>query len=264
MSNEALTIVVAAKDQASAALKRIGDTVKNEMAGVAASANKAGAALNTAGGHGVGAFGKMRASAAGFRTELGMGSIALAGFGGAVVALGVKSVGAFAESEQAEARLNAAIRATGQAISSVKLITLAEDLQKVTPFSHEATEGMQSLLIAMGFTEDQVVALTPRVQNLSVLFGKDLDSTARMVGKSILTQTGTGLKRFGIVLDESIMKSGNFDAILQQLDAHSKGAGEAMGKTATGQMAIFRTKSRRSTRPSAPPWCPLSRSPPPP
>ena len=76
--------------------------------------------------------------------------------------------------------------------SSVKLIKLAEDLAEITPFAKADTEGMMALFAGMGFTEDQIVKLTPTLQDLTVVMKKNgdegaiLETTARLLGRSIL------------------------------------------------------------------------------
>jgi hypothetical protein len=168
-------------------------------------------------------------------TQVGMGFAAV----GAAGALFFRKAIMGALDEQAAlVKLQASIAATGQQIDSARLVRLAEELMKVTPFTHEATEGMMGLLAAMGFNEKQIIALTPRVQNLAMIFGKDLEGTARMVGRTILTGTAGGLSRMGIVLDETAVKTKNFNVIMGELDKHSSGAATTIGKSLPAQMEI--------------------------
>jgi len=259
---EKLEIVVQARDQASAVLQGVAGKAKASLAAVGAAGNQAKAGLTSMGtaadGAGkkvgalggqakhaasdtVGAFNQMKFSASSYRAELGLGSIAMVGMGGIAIATASKFVKAAMEEAEAEDKLNAAIFATGKDISSEKLISLAVARQKVTRYSHEATQAMQAMLINMGFEEDQVVKLTPVVQDLSRAFGKDLNTSARMLGVTILKGVNT-MSRMGIVIDKTTLQSGDLDAILRVVSSRVGGMAERMAGSPVDAMEIFKNE----------------------
>lgn len=166
----------------------------------------------------------------------------MAGVGVAIGAMAVSFVKASMENESSIIRLEAAIKATGQAIDSARLSRLAEDLQKVTPFTDEATRGMMAVAAAMGFNQKQIEELTPRVQNLASIFGMDLESAVRMLGRTILGGSAQGLRRMGIILDETVVKTKNFDAIMREVDKHSAGAAQRIGSSTAGAFTILKNE----------------------
>jgi len=231
---EKLEIVIAAKDQASAILKGVATNLRGELKSIeSATAHMATA---TQGG-----FAGMISGAKKYESQIRTVSVGLAAVGAAATA--VAAIGIRAAMEQAEAtdKLAAAIFASGKAIDSSKLIKLAEDRQKITRYSDEATESMQGFLVMMGFQEDQVLKLTPAVQDLARATGQDLNSAAKRLGTSILTGTNT-MRRMGIILDDTTLKSGDLDAILRDLATHVGGMAEKLGKTGTDQMLIFQNQ----------------------
>ena len=235
MPDERLQIEISAADNASPVLRQVAASAKQEMKAVGDATGQVATASQ-------GAFGRASSYVDQHARTIQTAGIGMVGYGAVVMGVSAKCIAAFNEQADAEARLNAAIIATGQAIDSAKLVKLAGDLQKVTTFGDETTLSMMGTLAAMGFSEQQIIDLTPRVQNLSVAFGKDLTSTAQAVGRAIKTESAGALTRFGIVIDDSILKTGDFDAIMQALDSHSRGAAEAMGKTATGGATILKNQ----------------------
>ncbi len=161
MAEERLEIVIAARDLASGVLKGVAGLSRMRSGASRSSAKGLATASTQMAGSTVTGFGRMKASAAGYRAELGLGSIAIAGFAGAAI-LGMKNViDAAMKEEQVQARLNAAIHSTGHAINSAKLEELARDLARITPFAKSDTEGIMALQVQMGLSEDQVLKLTP-------------------------------------------------------------------------------------------------------
>ena len=230
MADEKLQIVISATDQASPALKA-----------VAQSAKAIGEAAKAAGDATQGGFGRAAAAIQPYEAGIRTASIAMVGLGAATVAVAGKCVAAIMEQEEATTRLNAAIAATGTVADSAGLIKLAEDLQKVTRYSDESIESMQAFLINMGFSGDQVAKMTPRVLDLARATGKDLDTSARMLGMTIQKGTNT-MSRMGIVIDDTTLKSGDLDAILAQVDSHVGGMAERMGGSAADSAAILKNQ----------------------
>ena len=244
MTDQKLEIVIAARDLASGVLKGVAGNLTRDIKGVEASSVGLSRAGTQMAASTVTGFGKMKVSAASYRGELGLTSIAMAGIAGAA-AYGLKgAVDAAMNDEKVQTRLAAAIHATGHAISSAKLIKLAEDLAEITPFAKADTEGMEALLAGMGFTEDQIIKMTPTFQDLTVVMKKNgdegatLESTDRMLGASFLKNTPP-MARTGVVIDKLTWSAMGFDDKLKLLHTHGEGAAEALGKTAAGQMEVF-------------------------
>lgn len=228
---EKLEIVVSAKDQASPAIKAVGATVKAEMQQIAGATGKATAATSQMATASVTGFAHMQAAVSKYRTQIAAAGAAVTG-ASIVMGIGLKSaVDAALEAAHSQQRLSAAITATGQSISSAKLMELAQHLSQVTRFSHEETEAMMANLVAMGFNEQQVTALTPIIQNLAAVMDKDLITTARLVGVSIQKNVPT-MSRFGVVIDAAAWSAASFGEKLAILNSHSKDAAETMGKGA--------------------------------
>ncbi|MFH1602459.1 MAG: hypothetical protein ABIH03_00955, partial [Pseudomonadota bacterium] len=140
----------------------------------------------------------------------------------------------------AEIKLAAAIRGTGAAIDASKIKEYAGALQKVTTFGDEATISAAAMLTTFQLTEDQVLALMPRVQNLSAMYGMDLNSAALTVGRSLTAGAGA-LSRYGITLSEvqkEAFETGNqmqkVAVLMQALDANTGPAAAALANTGVG------------------------------
>jgi len=140
----------------------------------------------------------------------------------------------------AELRLEAAIRGTGQAIDPEKIKAYAGELQKLTTFGDEDTISAAAMLTTFQLTEDQIMSLLPRVQNLSSMYGMDLNQAAITVGKSLTAGAGA-LSRYGITLSEAEKEAFNFgdttekvSILLGALDKNTGNAAEMLATTASG------------------------------
>ncbi len=227
MATESLSILISAVDKASSVLKGVGQTARAEMKGVTDAA--AGSATG---------WTKASAAVEQHATSIRAAGVATTAFGALTVGVLAKCVQAAGESQVASAKLASAIQATGQAIDQAKLERYASQLQKITPFADDATVEMMAMLTSFNLTEKQIIALTPRVQNIAALMGIDLHSAAVAVGKAIATGNVAALQRFGIVIDEATKKSGDFDAMLRAIDRNTGPAAEKLGKTLPGAAAI--------------------------
>lgn len=178
--------------------------------------------------------------------------IAYAAIAAAVVALGAKAVKAFAVQEQAEAKLNATIKSTGQAagLTTRELLDMASGLQEVTKFGDEAIIGAETLLLTF---KDIGGETFPRalesILDVSEAMGTGLKESTIQVGKALNDpiQGLTALRRVGIQFSdtqEDLIK--NFvatnrladaqDIILGELESQFGGVARAAGDTATGAL----------------------------
>jgi hypothetical protein len=91
-------------------------------------------------------------------------------------------------------------------------------------------------LLAMGLNIEQTKEATLQAANLATIMGTDLNTAARAMAD--LFQGNTGLiGRYIKGLDETIIKSGNLDQILQMLNERIGGQAEAIGRTSVGAIA---------------------------
>jgi len=212
---ERLEIVIDARDNASGVLRGVATNAQGSFAGMSQS---------------------IQAHAG----EIRMAGMAVTAFGVGVVATAGKCVSALGGQERAQAKLSAAIEGTAQAIDQSRLEKLAADLQQVTTFGDEATIEMMALLTTFGLTQEQIEGLAPRIQNISAMMGTDLAAAAVAVGKAISQESASALNRYGIIIDEATMKSGNFNGILQAIDANTGPAAEKLAQTADGAIKQFK------------------------
>lgn len=162
-----------------------------------------------------------------------------AAFAGSVASLAVFTKFSSAQTE-AELKLASAIRGTGAAIDPERIKAYAAELQKVTKFGDETTISAAAMLATFGLTEDQLVSLLPRIQNLSALYGMDLSQAAMAMGKA-LTMGAGALSRYGVVLTEAEKKAYNMGTqtekvamLMKLLDKNTGPAAQMLANTASG------------------------------
>jgi len=207
LASDKLQIEINARDNASGVLRGVAGTAKTSFAGMAGAVKQYSGEIRAAG-------------------------MAMAAMGAAVVAGAGKCIGLLRGQEMAQAKLTSAIKGTAQAIDQSRLEKLAADLQKITTFGDEATIEMMAILTTFSLTQDQIESLAPRIQNISAMMGTDLVSSAVAVGKAISMGSATALQRYGIIIDEATMKSGDFNGILKAIDANTGPAAEELAKGA--------------------------------
>lgn len=150
------------------------------------------------------------------------------------------SLSSYQNQEKANVQLATAMRQAGtytdQAYQS--LVNYSVELQKFTVYGDDATTTVMAQLQAMGLNAEQTKAATLQVANLASLMGTDLNGAARVMAD--LFQGNTGLiGRYIKGIDETAIKSGNLDLIIQELNKHIGGQAEALGNTAFGSVAKF-------------------------
>jgi hypothetical protein len=140
------------------------------------------------------------------------------------------------DAEEADAKLLAALKAQGTAVPSVVSAydAYAQALQNTTIYSDDAVKAAEGVLVMIGgvMPRDMEKALQATT-NLASALGIDLTSAATMVAKAAEGQT-TALKKAGVVIDETKSKSGDFGAVLDQINGKFAGAAEAAGETFAG------------------------------
>jgi predicted nucleic acid-binding Zn-ribbon protein len=178
--------------------------------------------------------------------EMGKLASSLFALGGATAAIALfrrvsdavgDCISEYQEHEQAVAQLTAAFRSGSADISMTvdSLVGLAEQLQRTTLFSHDASESAIELMRSIGgLGENQIKTLLPLVQDLAVgAFKGQLEPAAMAVAKALGSDTNA-LARYGIELDKGMSASEKAAAIADQLREKFGGMAQAVGDTATG------------------------------
>jgi hypothetical protein len=168
------------------------------------------------------------------------------------------SFAAFDRQEQAEARLRAAIQATGGAagVTAEHITDYAAQLQRVTTFGDEATISAAAQLLTFRSLRNEVGEgnnvfdrTLAVAQDLSAMFGGDLQGSVLQLGRALEDPIAglTALRRSGVSFSDAqreqialLVESGQlFEAqklILAEVEAQVGGTARVMAETAGGQM----------------------------
>ena len=188
--------------------------------------------------------------AAGTFKKIAKGAAIAAAAIAVLVKVGKEVIEAFKVQEQAEAKLNATLKATGFAagLTADELTNMASALQKATTFSDEAIIGGQNLLLTFrNIGEDTFPRATEAMLDMSAAMGTDLKSSAIQLGKALNDPTigMSALQRVGITFTEQQKETvasmlemndiaGAQNVILSELENQFGGVAVAVGETATG------------------------------
>jgi hypothetical protein len=205
--------------------------------------------LNTAGSN-LRKFGKIAAVAAG-----------AAALGGLVktIQIGTEE---FMEQQKVVAQTNAVLKSTGGVanVTAKQMGRLSEQLMKKSGVDDEAIQSGQNLLLTFtkirnetGKNNDIFDQATKATLDLSVAMGKDMSSSAILVGKALNDpiKGATALSRAGVQLTQgqkdqikAFVESGRVmeaqKIILGELTTQFGGSAEAAGKTLPGQLNILK------------------------
>lgn len=161
----------------------------------------------------------------------------------AALAIGFKSVQLAREQIQAERKLEAVVRATGQAagFTADQLKKMAADLQKVTNFGDEVTISGQAVLATFREIKGDVFRdAIKSAQDMSTVLGTDLQSSVLQIGKALndpikgitaLSRAGVSFTQDQKDLIKTLQESGDIMGaqriILAELAGEFGGAAEA-------------------------------------
>lgn len=158
-------------------------------------------------------------------------------------AFGATSVKAFAEAEQAQARLQAAYdkfpALAGGNIEALR--ALNTELMNKTRFDDDAFATAQASLAQYGLTQQQMEKLTPLVADYAAKTGTDLATAAQQVGKAMLGQ-GRALKNVGIDFKDAGSVGANFEQVMAGLSDKVGGFAQEDAQTAAGKAEMLRNK----------------------
>jgi hypothetical protein len=149
-----------------------------------------------------------------------------------------ESIKAYQEQEVALVKLNTALKQSGQFTkeNSDILVEYAAELQATTIYGDEVTESSMAMLLAMGLTVEQTKEATLQAANLATIMGTDLSGATRVMG-DLFAGDATMIKRYVKGLDETVLKSGDLNKVLEMLNKSIGGQAIAMGESSTGAMA---------------------------
>lgn len=178
------------------------------------------------------------------------------GIANAVIGLGKASIQAADEQAKADAQISAAIKSTsgaaGKSLEDLK--TQADDLQRVTLFSDDQTQGAQALLLTFTSIRGEIFDRTiPVIQDLSTAFGQDLQSSAVQVGKALQDPIKgvASLGKVGVQFSEdqkkmikSLVETGDVAGaqtiILKELETQVGGSARAAAQAGLGPFQLLK------------------------
>lgn len=173
-------------------------------------------------------------------------------------------IGEFMQSQKVAAQTTAVIKSTGGAanITAKEVSGLAESLMRKSGVDDEAIASGENMLLTFTRIRNEVGAgndifdqATAATLDLSVAMGKDMSSSAILVGKALNDPIKglTAMSRVGIQFTEGQKESikqmvemgdtiGAQKIILKELNKEFGGSAEALGKTLPGQINIVKER----------------------
>ncbi len=172
---------------------------------------------------------------------------AFAVFGG--VSLLKAALNEFVESEKAVARLNAALRSTGQYTpeTSRQLREMADSIKEITGIQDEAILGVISKLTALGAKRDDVYRLTMAVMDLATLLDRDLSRATVAMGRALQGEFGS-FTELGFKVKDTASATENFNSILGQLEAKAGGQAKASMQSLAGSIEASKNQIKDATK----------------
>jgi len=163
---------------------------------------------------------------------------------GVVAAIGTvaytvkKLVDLYAEQEQAELDLAAAMKINGSyTLERWKAYKkFASEMQQITTYGDESILQAMANLQTYGIKSEQTIKrATQAVLDLAAAKKIDLRTASEIVGKAFTGETGT-LTRYGIVIDKGLDKTEKFDAVLNKIAETMGGRAKAAAESLNGQL----------------------------
>lgn len=155
----------------------------------------------------------------------------------ALMAVVKKSVGEYADAEEAVTSLDAALAAHGNLVEGTrqKYQKLASGLEEVTAIADDEWIRALATLTKFGAMPEEIEPAAEAVKNLAGLLGGDLQSAAFAVGKAMQGQFAA-LSRLGIQVDDTKSHSEKLASVFEQLAQRGGGQLEARAATLRGQL----------------------------
>lgn len=218
MANLSLAFDILARDRASGPLKD-----------VANQADRTGRELDRTGDRGK----RMGAAIGAGVAAAAVGLAAIAG----------SSIKAYVEAEKSSLRLDDALKRFPKTadVSRRAFDNLNGALARKTRFDDDATASAQATLAQFDLTGQQILQLTPLLQDYAAKTGKDLPSASTDLGKALLGQS-RALKDVGIDFKDTGSTAGNFDQLVGSLRTQVGGFAAVEGKGAAAQAEIMKNQ----------------------
>jgi hypothetical protein len=153
-----------------------------------------------------------------------------------------KAVAAFAADEKAAKSLEVQLKNTGFAFSSPAIELYIGNLQRATGvLDDELRPAFQQLLTVTGSITTSQNALNTAM-DVSAATGKSLTTVTAALSRAYAGNT-TGLSRLGAGLDKTLLKAGDMDAIMAELNNKFSGQAQARLSTYAGKMDLLKVAS---------------------
>ena len=153
-----------------------------------------------------------------------------------------KAVAAFAADEKAAKSLEVQLKNTGFAFSSPAIELYIGNLQRATGvLDDELRPAFQQLLTVTGSITTSQNALNTAM-DVSAATGKSLTTVTAALSRAYAGNT-TGLSRLGAGLDKALLKAGDMDAIMAELNNKFSGQAQARLSTYAGKMDLLKVAS---------------------
>lgn len=204
----------------------------------AAEGQGGGRGLNPLGAGLRGVANKGAAGATADAAALGTAGFAAASAAAAAAAAVVqKSIAEFVQAQQAVVALDTALAQQGLLTDEyrVKLQELAGQLEQTTAIADEKWLGVLTKLSQAGFDSAVIDQSTETVKNLAGAMGVDIEQAAGIFIKAMQGNTD-GLRRYGIVVEETSDRTERFKRISEEAATRGGGQLEARAKTLGGQL----------------------------
>jgi hypothetical protein len=140
------------------------------------------------------------------------------------------------EKQQAIANL-----ANTMGVYNKELITQAEELEKTTLYSNEATIGAQAMLATYVRNADQLKILTPLVQDFAAKTGQDLNTAARMVSQSF-AGTNEGIGKYKANINGAAGSNERFNSIVENMNKLFGGSAKIAAEVGTGPLQVMQNR----------------------
>jgi hypothetical protein len=156
-----------------------------------------------------------------------------------------EAVKAFIADEKAAKSLETQLKNTGYQFSAPGVELYIANLQKATGvLDDELRPAFQQLLTVTGSITTSQEALNTAM-NVSAATGKSLSQVTAALSRAYAGNT-TGLSRLGAGLDKALLKAGDMDAIMAELNNKFAGQAQARLTTYAGQMDLLRVASENA------------------
>lgn len=156
-----------------------------------------------------------------------------------------EAVRAFAADEKAAKSLEIQLRNTGYQFSAPGVELYIDNLQRATGvLDDELRPAFQQLLTVTGSITKSQDALTTAM-DVSAATGRSLTQVTTALSRAYAGNT-TGLSRLGAGLDKALLKAGDMDAIMAELNNKFSGQAAARLDTYAGKMDLLRVATQNA------------------